>query len=895
MKLKSKMIASFLAVGLIPTIIFWGITTKNMKDSIDYNFAKQLIFLKENKKLEILDLYKSMSLQTIELASKTETLRAFKELSTAYYNYPISDIDNKKLELKKYYDTSFKEAFLKGSGSGVSFDIYQYIDKMSPQGSALQYSYIVQNSNIIGEKIKLVSADDKSIYSQIHSQHHNTFKSFIERYGYYDAFLVDPKGEVVYSAYKETDFGSNLLNGNNAKSGLADVFKTLSSVQSLNEFRKNDHAYISSISKYAPSYDNAAQFMGYPLIDNEKIIGYFILQVPMTKLDSLTTNNQQWLELGLGKTIETVLVDPKTTLLITNSRMWIENQKKFESIMHKDDLIHLNFMKASKSTSMAIDYKGKLIESAIAGNSPMLNEIDYLNTISKETAEMFDIFGQNFIIVAKISQDEILESTNKNFWISLGILSIVLIVVTGVAFYTAQKITMPIIKISNAIKGFQAGDLSIRVAINSQDEIGDMSIGFDTTMDEMKTIFNSEKVDWAEVAKQKEREIEAQEKVKLALSQAEKEKIEAVESKRLADISSEKAQEAMNFASLEKAKAEELAKNEKVAALELQSKVDQILRVVRLAEKGDLSQSLEVKGIDAIGQLADGLRGLFDQLSEDFTSIDGMANTLSAQSDNFKNKNNSLNENASLTFSKSNTMKEKSEMVASNINNLNQATIEMKQAVIEISKQAVESNRYSTDAVKYVSDVKGLGVLLEENTEDISRFLNVINSIARQTNLLALNATIEAARAGEAGKGFAVVANEVKELARQSGEAAEEITLKVGNIKGNSSEIMTSILKVTDLMDNINHSAKIVAAATEEQFATTDQFIKLISHSVREVDEVSKGAVSVNQSALSTSDIVKENTKISQDLNNTSEKLNSLVKKFKLKNATKGKDFKIAA
>jgi methyl-accepting chemotaxis protein len=216
----------------------------------------------------------------------------------------------------------------------------------------------------------------------------------------------------------------------------------------------------------------------------------------------------------------------------------------------------------------------------------------------------------------------------------------------------------------------------------------------------------------------------------------------------------------------------------------------------------------------------------------------------------------------------------------------------MKQAVTEISRQASESNRYSSDAVKYVSDVRELGVKLEENSEDIAKFLNVIVTIARQTNLLALNATIEAARAGEAGKGFAVVANEVKELARQTGVASEEITQKVGNIKGNSSEIMTSILKVTTLMENINNSSKVVASATEEQFATTEQFLQLITHSVKEVEEVSAGSQSVNQSAMSTSEIVKENTKISKDLNSTSEKLNSVVKKFKLKTTSNVREFK---
>jgi methyl-accepting chemotaxis protein len=217
----------------------------------------------------------------------------------------------------------------------------------------------------------------------------------------------------------------------------------------------------------------------------------------------------------------------------------------------------------------------------------------------------------------------------------------------------------------------------------------------------------------------------------------------------------------------------------------------------------------------------------------------------------------------------------------------------MKQAVTEISRQASESNRYSTDAVNFVSDVKNVSEKLKENSEDIAKFLNVINSIARQTNLLALNATIEAARAGEAGRGFAVVANEVKDLARQSGNAADEITQKVDTLKAFSNEIMDRIVKVTELMDSINNSSKVVASATEEQFATTEQFVQLISHSVNEVEQVRNGSIEVNKSATSTNEIVKDNNAISSDLDLTGKKLTKLISKFQL--SSTDKNYKAAA
>ena len=342
-----------------------------------------------------------------------------------------------------------------------------------------------------------------------------------------------------------------------------------------------------------------------------------------------------------------------------------------------------------------------------------------------------------------------------------------------------------------------------------------------------------------------------------------------------APIEQAKAKEAMTQAAT-------LAENEKKASIELQEKVDKILSVVRSAQKGDLTQELNVTGADAIGQLADGLRSFFATLSDDLHNIGKMAVSLEEQSNVLDQKNYLMTDNSQNAAKNSKSMKEKSVMVSANFKNLNHSTQELKQAVNEISKQASESSRYSTDAVGFVSSVKDLGLKLEVNTEDISRFLQVINTIARQTNLLALNATIEAARAGDAGKGFAVVANEVKELARQSGDAANEITKKVDTIKDNTTNIMDSIYKVSDLMDHLSNSSRFVASATEEQYATTEQFFELITNSVKDVEEIESGSNLISQTSDSSLETVKEALHASKEVKSTSTNFSKTVSKFKL-------------
>jgi methyl-accepting chemotaxis protein len=185
---------------------------------------------------------------------------------------------------------------------------------------------------------------------------------------------------------------------------------------------------------------------------------------------------------------------------------------------------------------------------------------------------------------------------------------------------------------------------------------------------------------------------------------------------------------------------------------------------------------------------------------------------------------------------------------------------------------------------------------LDDSARQIGKIVELINRIAEQTNLLALNATIEAASAGEAGRGFAVVANEVKELARQSAAATEDIRRQVNLIQENTANSMGAIDDVAKVIEQVSQIAGSIAAAVEEQSATTSEIVrslhnvtsstKTLSENVKNAasgaDEVSRNINGVSQAASESAKGASRISSSAGELSHLAGSLVQLVNRFKL-------------
>jgi methyl-accepting chemotaxis protein len=250
---------------------------------------------------------------------------------------------------------------------------------------------------------------------------------------------------------------------------------------------------------------------------------------------------------------------------------------------------------------------------------------------------------------------------------------------------------------------------------------------------------------------------------------------------------------------------------------------------------------------------------------------------LAASSEEMKGISQAMSSNATETAAQANAVSAAAEQVSMNIQTVATGAQEMTAGNREISKNASEAARVATAAVKAADSTNMTITKLNESSAEIGKVIKVITSIAQQTNLLALNATIEAARAGEAGKGFAVVANEVKELARETAKATEEISQKIEAIQADTKSAIQAIGEIGAIINQINDIQNTIASSVEEQTATANEISRNVADAARGSTEIAKNITGVALAAASTNKGALDCEKSAVELATVAEDLQTLV------------------
>src|SRR5262245_21510238 len=320
---------------------------------------------------------------------------------------------------------------------------------------------------------------------------------------------------------------------------------------------------------------------------------------------------------------------------------------------------------------------------------------------------------------------------------------------------------------------------------------------------------------------------------------------------------------------------------ERKQAEELRTKVESILEVVNAASRGDLTREVTVHGTDSIGQMAEGLAKFFTNLRGNVTNIAQTSQVLASSSQELTAVSQQMAANAEETASQANVASAAAEQVSKNVTVVSTGAEEMGASIQEIAKSANEAARVATSAVKVAETTNTTVAKLGESSAEIGNVVKVITLIAQQTNLLALNATIEAARAGEAGKGFAVVANEVKELAKQTAKATEDISGKIEAIQRNTKGAVEAIAQIGKIINQINDLQNTIASAVEEQSVTTGEINRNVAEAARSSNEIAQSISGVAQAARSTTEGTSNTQRSADELSKIALDLQKLVSQFK--------------
>jgi methyl-accepting chemotaxis protein len=309
--------------------------------------------------------------------------------------------------------------------------------------------------------------------------------------------------------------------------------------------------------------------------------------------------------------------------------------------------------------------------------------------------------------------------------------------------------------------------------------------------------------------------------------------------------------------------------------------LEKVRASVTALENGDLTVPVGLTSRDEVGTMGAALDNALTTLRGMVSTIDSSSDSLAGAATELAATSVQIASGAEETAAQAGVVSAAAEQVSRNTQTVAAGTEQMGASIREIAHNASEASRIAAQAVAAAEETTSTVSRLGESSREIGTVVKAITSIAEQTNLLALNATIEAARAGEAGKGFAVVAGEVKELAQETARATEDIARRVQAIQGDTAGAVEAIGNISDIVASINDFQATIAAAVEEQTATTNEMTRNVSEAATGSGEIAVNISGVADAAALTTQGAGESQRAVDELARMSADLKVLVGSFR--------------
>jgi methyl-accepting chemotaxis protein len=487
MKIKTKMLLGGALLAAFPLMVgslFIGsVATDLGRSSLEHDSKQSLTAIRDITASQITNYFQDIEYQAQTLSENLMVIEATTQFTNAFNAYssqvPAINQATVNKSLDNFYDNEFGSKYkrLNPSDSLIATTLNKNLDSNKKR---LQYDYISDNPQALGEKHLLMSAQNDSDYSALHAKYHSFFKNYIERFGFYDLFLVDIRsGNIVYSVFKELDYATSMRTGPYADSGIAEAFRLSENAPDPSFTGLTDFA------PYLPSYNAPASFISSPILNGDTKVGVIILQMPIDKINEIMTYGGNWEETGLGASGETYLVGEDYTMR-SNGRFLLEDKQSYLSLMQEVGLDQrlISGLDTKETTIGLQPVKSKGTQAALSGKSGFDIFPDYRGIDVLSAYKPIEINGLKWAIMSEIDADEAFEPitnlVNSVTQTAIFIGIVALILGPLAAFLLSKAVITPLKDLHNTLLDMVEGDgdLTFRITTKGDNEITDVSDRF---------------------------------------------------------------------------------------------------------------------------------------------------------------------------------------------------------------------------------------------------------------------------------------------------------------------------------------------------------------------------------------------------------------------------------
>lgn len=489
--IRARLLYGVTAVALLPLLVGATIIStlayRDARSSLIERAQAQLKSIESVKRDEVAG-YFGLLQSTMRVAAVNPTIIdsmiALREAKPTIGADVAISIDEQRAALTTYYSGDFaKQYSVKNPGSSI--DISNRISQLSDVAVTMQYLYIAANPNPMGQKGLLNRAEGVTgPYHDLHARMHPMGEALVQQYGFYDVFLIDAAtGDVVYTYYKELDFGTSLKDGPWAGTGLAKAWERAVARGTSTE------PVLTDFERYLPSYDDAAAFFALPLLRNGEVVGILAAQVPVDRFHQIVSFQGQWVNAGLGESGEVALIGADR-LMRSNARGIQQDAPSYLEGLRATgvDSATVAGIESRKNTIGLVEIGSVGVTKALTGASGVETYVNKFGTPVIGAYAPFPLLGLNWAILAEIDEAEALQPVQQllqRMLIAAAITALILALIGGlIAARLARGINKPIEQLSTTVGQLTAGNMEARAKLEGSDELSELGGALDKLLDE---------------------------------------------------------------------------------------------------------------------------------------------------------------------------------------------------------------------------------------------------------------------------------------------------------------------------------------------------------------------------------------------------------------------------